>query len=295
MKIKYFFSIALILLFSSLSEASLKILATYPYLAEITKQIVKKEHEVIALAGGNVDPHFVIAKPSLIALARRADLLISNGAELEVGWLPQVIRQANNPKIVEKNFLEASKSVELIERPVELSRDLGDIHPEGNPHFHLDPYNIIPIADAITDKLCEIDAQGCNFYRENNNAFKLAWKTQLSKWDQAGNLIRGKKVVQYHTLFNYLFRRYGVETIGTIEPLPGIPPSTSHLEKLAEKIRSTRPYLIIQSVYHSQKASKMLSERTGVPFVVIPHDVNATEEAKDLYSLFDVIFQRLLR
>lgn len=285
----------ILLIYPSISEAKLNIVVTYPYLAEITKQIVKEKHEVISLAAGNVDPHFVVPKPSLISLARKADLLIANGADLEIGWLPQVIKQANNSKIMAKGFLEVSNYIELIEKPKDLSRHLGDVHPEGNPHFHLDPYNIILIADAITDKLCEVDAVGCDAYRKNNNTFKAEWKTKLSKWEEAGLSLKGKKVVQYHTLFSYLFKRYGLETVGTIEPLPGIPPSVSHLEKLTEKIRSSETYLIIQGVYHPQKAAQMLSDKTGVPFVVLPHDVGALREANDLYMLFDIIFKNLVR
>lgn len=278
-----------------LAEARLYILTSYPYLTEITKQIVKDKDEVSSLSIGSMDPHFVVPKPSLIAKARQADLVVANGADLEVGWLPQIIKQANNPKLNNKGYLEVSEYVQLIEVPKELSRHHGDVHPYGNPHFHLDPHNIPIIAEAITKRLCEISQQDCSYYRDNLKEFISRWKEALQRWDKIGMSLKGKKVVQSHSLYNYLIRRYGLQLIGNIEPLPGIPPSSRHLEVLVNVLNQQKADLIIQDVYHSDRSAKMLSDKTKVPVVIIPHDVGATKEAKDLYSLFDTIFERLSR
>ncbi len=282
-------------LIPAFAQAKLNILTSYPYLAEVTKQIIRDRDEVSSLSMGSTDPHFIVPKPSLIAKARQADLIIANGADLEVGWLPQIIKQANNPRLNNKGFLEVSEHIQLIDVPRELSRHHGDVHPYGNPHFHLDPHNIPIIAEAITKRLCEIQQTNCNYYKENLKDFHLRWKDALKGWDKIGASLKAKKIVQSHTLYNYLIKRYDLHLIGNIEPLPGIPPSSRHLESLINVIKEKKADLIIQDIYHSDKAAKMLSEKTSVPVVLIPHDVGSTKEAKDLYSLFDTIFERLSR
>lgn len=295
MLIKMLLFILLFCLIPVFAEARLNILTTYPYLAEVTNQIVKGQDEVSSLSKGSTDPHFIVPKPSLIAKARQADLIIANGADLEVGWLPQIIKQANNPKLSNKGFLDVSEHIQLIDVPKELSRHHGDVHPYGNPHFHLDPHNIPIIAEAITKRLCEIQQTNCNHYKENLKEFHHRWNDALKRWDKIGASLKGKKIVQSHTLYNYLIRRYGLQLVGNIEPLPGIPPSSKHLESLINSIKEQKAVLIIQDVYHSDKAARMVSEKTSVPVVLIPHDVGSTKEAKDLYSLFDTIFERLSR
>lgn len=295
MVVKILSLIVALCLFPALVEARLNILTSYPYLSEIVKQIVKDRGEVSSLSIGSMDPHFVVPKPSLIAKARQADLIIANGADLEVGWLPQIIKQANNPKLNNKGYFEVSEYIQLIEVPKELSRHHGDVHPYGNPHFHLDPHNIPIIAEAITKRLCEISQQDCTYYKGNLREFNNSWNNALQRWDKIGLNLKGKRVVQSHGLYNYLIKRYGLQQIGSIEPLPGIPPSSRHLESLVNVINQQKADLIIQDVYHSDRSARLLSDRTKVPVVVIPHDVGATKEARDLYSLFDTIFERLSR
>lgn len=285
----------LILLLFSFSFAKIKVATTYPYIADITQKIAKDKANVISLATGNIDPHFITPKPSLIVKLRDADLLIINGASLEIGWLPPLIRQANNPKINPNTngFLDLSNFVELMQKPENVSRAGGDVHPEGNPHFHLNPNNIPIIADAITQRLCEIDNGNCGFYKQNLNEFKKQFSEKKKVWDEKMKSLKDAKIYEYHRLYDYFLTNYQIIVAGTLESLPGIPPTSKHLQNLIQNSKDVK--FILQDVYHSQDASKFVSSKTGIPVIILPHDVGAIPEAKDIFSLFDIIVERLTK
>lgn len=292
---KFLYIFITFLLTLNIANAKMKIVTTYPYIASITKEIVQDKAQVDYLAFGNLDPHFVVPKPSLTVKLRDADLLIINGASLEVGWLPPLLNQANNAKIQPSSsaFLDLSQFVKLIEKPENVSRAAGDVHPEGNPHFHLDPYNILVISDVITAKLCKLDTKNCPSYEENNKAFKQKFKEKLQHWNEKLAKVKGMKVVQYHKLYDYLLNRYQIVAVGSIEPLPGIPPTARHLEKLIDTIKVEKVSLILQDVYHPTKPAQFLSEKSGVKYVILPHDVGSLPQVKDIFTLFDEIVERL--
>lgn len=281
--------------FFSFAKAEIKIVTTYPYIASITKEITKNKAKVDYLADGKLDPHFVIPKPSLAVKLRDADLLIINGAGLEVGWLPPLLNQASNSKINPntKGFLDLSNFVELIEKPENVSRSMGDVHPEGNPHFYLNPNNIPLLSDAITKRLCILDSINCNTYKENNENFKKHFNEKIKQWNIKMSKVSNVKVIEYHKLFDYFLINYNIKNVGTIEPLPGIPPSAKHLENLIEKVKAEKVSYILQDVYHSNKPAQYISEKTGIKMIILPHDVYALPEVKDIFSLFDTIVERL--
>jgi zinc/manganese transport system substrate-binding protein len=278
-------------------SAKLRVATAYPYIKDITDQIGKDKVKVIALASGYWDPHVIVPKPSLIAQVRRADLLIINGAQLEIGWMPQVIRQANNAKVMpsRKGFLDLSNFVELIQVPDSVSRAQGDIHPAGNPHFHLDPDNILILAEAIADKLIELDSENMEFYNKNRDEFLNAWKIKIAEWEEKLKPIKGTKYIEFHKNLDYFLQRFGLVVLDTIEPLPGIPPTSKHTIELINKMKSENVTKILHDVYHSSKCAKLISEKTDVPWIVIPHDVQAVNEVKDLFSLYDEIVERLVK
>lgn len=292
---KVLLAIFIAILSINFAKAELKVITTYPYIASITSEITGGRAKVEALADGSLDPHFIVPKPSLIVKLRDADLLIINGAGLEIGWLPPLITQANNPKVnpSSSGFLDLSQFVTLIEKPENVSRAAGDVHPEGNPHFHLDPYNIPILADVITEKLCRLDTKNCDSYKANNKTFKEKWQSKLKEWNAKLSTVKGKKVVQYHKLYDYFINRYQLRLIGNLEPLPGIPPNARHLDSLVEKAKTEGLDFIMQDVYHPQKPARFLSEKTGAKVIVVPHDVGAASEAKDIFSLFDEIVRRV--
>jgi zinc/manganese transport system substrate-binding protein len=284
---------ALFLLFLSVSLAKLKVVATYPWIGELVKEVGKDRVSLYVIAKGTEDPHFVVPKPSHIAKMRDADLLIVQGASLEAGFLPPLLQQSNNPKIQpgRQGYLDLSEFVELIEKPVNISRAMGDVHPEGNPHYQLDPHNIPPLARAIAERLCQLDNPNCAYYRGNLEDFLKRWNTKLTEWDREFAKLKGIKVIQYHKLYDYLLRRYGMVLVGTLEPLPGIPPTGKHIEGLISQAQGVK--LILQDVYHEKRTAQFVSQRLNAKVVILPHDVGAVPEAKDLFSLLDEILRRL--
>jgi zinc/manganese transport system substrate-binding protein len=269
--------------------AHLNIAVSYPYIGAITKEIAQNHVSTIVLAKGNWDPHFVVPRPSLIAKLRSADALIMNGAQLEIGWLPPLIRRANNPKVNSNSshFLNLAHYVELIGKPISVDRAMGDVHPDGNPHYHLDPRNIPKIAQTITAFLISIDAKHKEVYEKNYEEFAQRWQINLGEWDTTMQKSRGKKIIQFHNNLAYFNNAYGLQNIGTIEPLPGIAPSSRHTLKLISIIKTQKPSFILHDIYHSNKTAKYISSKTGIKVIYMPHDIGALKDIETLESLFD--------
>lgn len=270
------------------------VVVSYPYIEDIVKKIGQDKISTFSFSKGTQDPHFIVPKPSLIAKARKAELLILNGADLEIGWLPPIIKQANNSdiQIGAKGFLDLSTYINLIEKNSNSSRAGGDVHPDGNPHFLLDPNNVLIISKVITKKLSDLDPSNKQFYYDNNVSFTKKWNEKLLIWNQKMKNSKVKKVVQYHRLYNYFLTRFKIKSIDTLEPLPGITPTSNHLSKVIDEIKNENVKLILQDVYHNTSASKLVSEKTNINYVLLPHDVGATPEAKDVFSLFDEIVDK---
>lgn len=279
----------------SLFAEQLHVVTTYPYIASIVEQIGAKNVRVHPLADGEWDPHTILPKPSFIAHLRRADLLIINGAQLEIGWLPPLMKQSNNPKISVggQGLFDLSRFVQLIDIPVSVSRAHGDIHPDGNPHYYLDPHNIPLIAKAIMEKLCDLDPAGASDYRKNHALFINKWETRLTQWDKELVKLKGITVIEYHKIYDYFLRRYGIELLGTVETLPGIPPTSKHIEELETKLQTSTVQFILQDVYNPDEASLHLAHKHNIKCIKLPHDVGAVREAEDIFSLYDEIVRRL--
>ncbi len=287
----------LIFLAAALSAQAerVQIVTTYPYIASIAEQIGQERVRVHALAGGQWDPHTILPKPSFIARLRRADLLIINGAQLEIGWLPPLMNQANNPKIAvgSKGLLDLSRFVQLMDVPASVSRAHGDIHPDGNPHYYLDPANIPILAQAITAKLIEMDASGTTLYRKNLAAFLQAWNEHLAIWDSKMEKLRGVTVIEYHKNLDYFLSRYEIKIMATVELLPGIPPTSKHIQELEEKIAGCKVCYILQDIYNPDDASRHLAAKFNIPMVKMPHDVGSVPGAEGIFALFEEIVRRL--
>jgi zinc/manganese transport system substrate-binding protein len=271
--------------------AQMNIAVSYPYIGAITKAIGGDQVETVVLAKGNWDPHFVVPRPSLIAKMRNADALIMNGAQLEIGWLPPLINRAANPKTQPnaKSFLNLSQHIELIHKPKDVDRSGGDVHPDGNPHFHLAPENILILAKTIEEFLISLDVEHKEVYEKNYAAFHIEWSKNIELWKNKMAKHEGQKVIQFHDNLAYFNNAYGLKTIGTIEPLPGIPPSSKHTIELIKLINEQKPSCILHDVYHSTKTAEFISEKTGVKIILMPHDIGALESTQDLKSLFDYL------
>jgi len=285
----------LLTLLSTLIFAKVNVVASYPYLGKIIQEIGGDQVKIKVLASAKFDPHFVIPKPSLIPAIARADMLVANGAGLEIGWLPPLLKSANNPKvrIGAAGFVDASRSIHLIDVPKSVSRSMGDIHPEGNPHFDTDPHNVLPIAKRIAKKLMTLDAAHKSVYAQNLKAFTHKWQTFLKGFDAKMKSCKGKKVIQYHELYNYLLKRYGIHSLANIEPLPGISPSSKHTLALIQTIKKEHIKMILQDPYHEKKTAKFIAAKTGAKVVILPHDVGSVSGTKSLETFYNTIAKRL--
>jgi len=242
------------------------------------------------------DPHRIEARPSLIAKLRHADLLICSGADLEAGWLPVLLQQAANAKVLpgKAGYFEASQVVTLLEKPEKVDRSMGDVHTAGNPHLHLDPHRISQVAKALSARLVEIDPEGTAIYYQQYKDFHQRWHQAIQRWQQRAKPLKGKRVVVYHRNWPYLLDWLGVQRVGTLEPKPGLPTTAGHLTKLKQQLLDQPADMIIHTAYQNPRAAKRLSTLTGIHIVELPYTVGGSDEVFDLFSLFDITLKQLL-
>ncbi|HEX9772314.1 MAG TPA: zinc ABC transporter substrate-binding protein, partial [Steroidobacteraceae bacterium] len=240
--------------------------------------------------------HRVDAKPSLVARARNANLVVANGADLEVGWLPVLLQESGNPKVRPgtPGYFEATAQLSLIEVPSALDRAMGDIHPQGNPHVQLDPRNIAVVAKALTARLAAIDPANAGYYEDRDADFQAKWQAAIVRWEAEAAPLKGMPVVVMHKDQSYLCRWLGLKQIAAIEPKPGVPPSAGYLAELVTTLSAAPPRMILRNAYNDPKAANWLSERVHAPVVTLPFSVGGTPGAADLYGLFDDSIKRLL-
>ncbi|MEO0255608.1 MAG: zinc ABC transporter substrate-binding protein [candidate division WOR-3 bacterium] len=284
-----------ILFFSLLKEEPIRVVVSYPYIASIVKEIGGDMVDITTLSNGTEDPHHVVPKPSLIGKLRRADILFINGASLEIGFLPPLIEQANNPKINpgSKFLIDLSRKIELIDKPLKVSRAEGDIHPEGNPHYYLSYKNLPKIAEGILEGLILVRPEKREYFENNYKNFIEKYENKKKEWEDILKRISSLKLIQYHRMFNYLAKDGNFEIVAEIEPKPGIPPTAKHIEDIVNKVKGQNFIKIVGAVYNDINTIKKLSEKTGIKYVILPHDVNSLNEVKDIFSLFDTIFKKL--
>ena len=240
------------------------------------------------------DPHHIQARPSLIAGLRRAELLFCTGADLEIGWLPVLVRQAHNPRVQpgKPGYLMAADHVRRLEVPTTLDRRQGDIHAQGNPHVHLDPHNLPIIARVMAERLMAIDPANAAVYRQGLNRFETEWQQALARWAARAEKLRGEGVVVHHRSWPYLLDWLGMVRLATLEPKPGMPPSPSHLMQLESELKGRYPAAIVRSPIDDPRPSQWLSRRTGVAVVVLPATVGQLG-TQNLLGLFEEILARL--
>ena len=288
---------ALLLLGATLpAHAELKVLATTADWGSLTKELGGDKVNVYVATNALQDVHQVDAKPSLVARARTADLVVANGGDLEIGWLPVLVQESGNPKIKpgSPGYFEATSAVRLLDIPTAVDRSMGDIHPLGNPHIQLDPHNVAAVAKALSARLAAIDAANAQYYQARAADFLGRWQQAITRWEAQAAPLKGMTVVAIHTDQRYLCHWLGLNQVATIEPKPGVPPSAGYLLELVTKLSANKPKLILRNAYNDPKAAESLSQKIGVPVVVLPFSVGGTPEAKDLFGLFDDTINRLL-
>jgi zinc/manganese transport system substrate-binding protein len=287
--------ILLAALVSAPAHANLKVFACEPEWGSLLQELAGDKVSVDVATSGLQDVHQIEAKPSLIAKVRRADLVVCSGAELEVGWLPQLLRQAANPKVSSGagNFMAANQIVTL-EKPSQIDRAAGDVHPQGNPHFQMDPYRVLTIAKALSARLSQLDATNAAVYQQRLADFTSRWSAAIKRWEAKAAPLKGRKIIVQHASWVYLERWLGLVKIDALEPKPGVPPTSAHLASLIGIAKSSNTLAIVRAAYQDPKSSQWLSERTGVPAVVLPLTVGGDAQSKDLFGLFDSTIDKLL-
>jgi len=249
--------------------AQINIFACEPEWAALAQQLGGKAVNVFSATTAQQDPHHIQARPSLIAKVRRADLLVCTGADLEVGWLPLLLRKSGNGRILsgQAGHFMAADQVALLEKPTVLDRSLGDIHAAGNPHIHLDPHRIQQIANALTQRLINIDLVNRTLYQKNGQDFTQQWQQAIKKWQRTAQSLRGQRVVVSHNSWLYMEQWLGLKKVAILEPKPGVPPSSAHLSKILTQLKLNSADMILTASYQNQKSARWLSNNTGIPAI----------------------------
>ena len=283
--------------FASDANAEVRVLACEPVWAAVVNEIGGERVRVDSATTPLQDPHYIQARPSLIAKVRQADLLVCSGADLEVGWLPVLLRQGANAKLAagQPGNLEVAKLVPMLEVPTSLDRAQGDIHPYGNPHTETDPRNVGRVADEVARRLAAIDPAGAATYQARGADFAKRWASAIAGWERRAAPLRGMEIVTHHVAWVYLAHWLGLVDVAHLEPKPGIPPSASSLAQLLATLAGHHPRAIVRLAYEPERPSLWLSERLTIPALVLPHAPAATDDAKDLFTLYDGVIDRLLK
>jgi zinc/manganese transport system substrate-binding protein len=281
----------------SFPALALNVFACEPEWGALAAELAGREARIYVATTALQDPHRIEARPSLIARARSADLVVCAGAELEAGWLPLVLSQSGNARIQagQPGYFEAASAAELREKPASLDRAMGDVHAAGNPHLHLDPRNVAQVAAALSRRMAEIDPQRRKDYEARLQDFSARWQQAVHRWESQAVPLKGLPVIVQHRNFSYLVAWLGMREVAALEPKPGLPPGTAHLAEVLERHKRDPAKAVLRAAYDDPRPSEWLAARAAIRAVVLPYTVGGTAEAKDLFSLYEDTLSRLLR
>ena len=287
---------AVVLGFAQPAHADLNVFACEPEWGALATELAGDKASVYVATTGLQDPHQVQARPSLIAKARAADIAVCTGAELEIAWLPMVARQSANAKIMQgaAGSFEAASFVRLLDVPQRIDRAEGDIHPAGNPHIQTDPRNMLIVAKALSARFGELDAANAAVYAARHADFAARWTAAIAKWEAAAASLKGTPIAVQHAGWVYMINWLGLKQVVVLEPKPGVPASSGYLAQVLSTLERQPVKVIIRAAYQDDRASTFIAERAKVPAVLLPFTVGGTDEAKDLFSLYDDTIKRLL-
>lgn len=278
------------------APADVRVFACEPEWAALAREVGGDRISAFSATSDRQDPHHIRARPSLIARIRQADLVFCSGGGLEVGWLP-ILLQRGAPARVQPGqlgHLMAVDHVTVLEKPTVVDRSLGDIHPEGNPHVHLDARNIVPLAREVARRLSAIDAENAPTYVERADAFVRAWQGTLADWQARAKSLRGMSVVVHHKTWSYLLNWLGLNEVASLEVRPGIPPTPAHLSRLLQSMRTNPAAAILRTPHDPPGAAKWLSDKTGIVVLVPSYTVAKNAGPGALRTMFDEIVNQLI-
>jgi ABC-type Zn uptake system ZnuABC Zn-binding protein ZnuA len=279
------------------ASAAMKVITTTEDLASIVHEIGGDKVTVESLAKGYQDPHFVEAKPSFIFKLHAADLLVAVGRELEIGWLPPLITQSRNAKIQpgSPGYLDASQSARILDIPAgPITRAMGDVHPQGNPHYWLDPANGRRIAQAVRARLAQLSPGDAAYFGQRYADFDRRLAEAEQRWKAAMTPYKGLKVVTYHRSWPNFAEAFGLDVIGYVEPKPGIPPSPAHTLGLQHEMKRQNVKIVLVEPYFDLKTPQAIGRDTGAKVLVMPPSVGGVKEITDYFKLFDYAINLLV-
>ena len=281
----------------SMAFAKINVFACEPEWAALAKEIGGDLVKPYSATKAQQDVHYMRAKPSLLAAMRQADLVFCSGASLEIGWLPILMNKAARPEVKQNTigWLMASDFVQKLEMMEHVDRSMGHVHPEGNPHVHLNPHNLLDVAEVLAERLFLIDQANRTNYKANLAAFKNKWRGAIQKWESRGAGLKGKNIVVYHKSWSYLTDWLGINIVASMEPKPGLPPTTAHLEKLLQTLKNKKVDAILVTPFENNDAAEWLSERTNIPVLRLPYTIGGSDNANTLYDMFDETLSMLTR
>jgi zinc/manganese transport system substrate-binding protein len=289
--------LCLLLLVPTGTARALDVFACEPEWAALAQELGGSTVTVFSATTARQDPHQIQARPSLIARLRAADLIVCTGAELEIGWLPVLLRQAANPNVQpgSPGYFEAAQQVRLLEIPAQLDRSMGDVHAAGNPHIQTDPRNITMVAAALSARMQQLDSANAAAIAAYSQNFIARWAAATQRWAAQAAALRGTPVAVYHKNWTYLEDWLGLREMGTVEPKPGVPPGSQYLAQLVGELPARGVRGVLYAAYEDPRASEFVATRIGVPAIALPFTVGGSERATDLFSLFDDTIDRLVR
>jgi zinc/manganese transport system substrate-binding protein len=269
------------------------VVATLPWIGSLARELGKDKVSVTVLVKPAQDAHMIEAKPSMILAARKADIIMYDGLDLEIGYMPLIVESSKNPKIMPGQIgnFDCSQFVTVVEKPTTVDRGMGDVHPLGNPHYHFSPSNILRVAEGMSHLLAEADKANADYFLANYKAFAARMKEKEKQWHAVP--LKGKKFIAYHKYFEYLAPEFGFQIVGYLEPKPGIPPSAAHIEELIQYMKNAQPAGILISPVYSLKEAEFLSAKTGVKVMLLPHDVGSMPGTDDWFSFMDKVIESL--
>ena len=282
--------------FAAPAYANLNVFACEPEWGALSSEIGGDKVSVYTATTGAQDPHQIQARPSLIAKARSADITVCDGAELEIGWLPMILQQSGNAKIAtgQPGAFDATNYARLLEQPSRLDRAEGDIHAAGNPHIQTDPRMMLPVAKALAARFAQLDGANAPIYASREADFAKRWNAALAKWTAQAAPLKGVNIVVQHHAWIYMENWLGLHEVVPLEPKPGVPPSSGYLAEVLQKLQATPAKFAIRAAYEDDRPSAFISEHAGIPAVVLPFTVGGTDQAKDLFGLYQDTINRLL-
>src|SRR5438874_5683885 len=284
------FAMWAVLLPPAAEAKKLNVVTSTTDMAALTQEVGGDKISVESIAKGYQDPHFVEAKPSFLLKLRQADLLISVGLQLEIGWLPPLITQSGNPRVQvgANGYLDASQFAEILEIPTgQVTRAMGDVHPLGNPHYWLDPDNGRRVAKGISEKLAELQPSDQAYFQQRFQDFDKRLAAAEKVWEEEMKPFHGRKLVTYHRSWPNFAKHFGLDVVGYVEPRPGIPPTPSHTLDLINLMKRENVKVMLIEPYFDLKTPNSVASQTGAKVLVMTPSVGGEKGVEDYFKLFD--------